>query len=168
MLALVWVTLFRSAWKESGRFSVSMPDGTVLTFTEEEYQALVISPSDVRSRLIVRPPVGDAYERTINEFGGGYDDVEIRCREDGRAIWVVEWTTYSCATSGRPRGGRYPTVRAALDLDSGYFWGEGDLDVTYWDDSALHGEYWHPPGTPGYPMWARPDRGMTLVRHRFD
>jgi len=66
-----------------------------------------VSPAETRTFL-------------INDSHAGYEDVELRIRDDGKAIWLVE-----------NRGHTAPAVRAILHLEEGWFYGESA--VYFWE-----------------------------------
>ncbi|BCM88538.1 hypothetical protein IAD21_00371 [Abditibacteriota bacterium] len=128
-------------------WTVALPQGGSVTYRNQAPRMRpIIGPADTQKILQWTKPDGQSNDYPISFGGGGYHDIELRMRADGKALWLISWD--------------WREVVATLDLQTGTFTGEGV--VYHWgvegqDESA-------PSGTPA---WANLKRGRSLGRKKF-
>ena len=125
---------------------VFLPRGGSGMYRSQPQERLIIGPADTVKTLTWVKPNGSKQDYPISEIGADYQDLEIRIRQDGRAIWLISWDQKKIA--------------ATLDLNSGRFTdGAGDI----YDRNGQQNES----AQQGIPKWAKMKGGRSLARKRF-
>jgi hypothetical protein len=132
-------------WDE---WAVALPGGGSVTYRNQSPRMRLMGPADTEKILTWVRPEGQSQDYPIESIGGGYRDLELRVRKDGKAIWLIshDWKRIVATLdlqSGRFTGGLFGTV---------YHWGEDGQD-----ESAAS----------GHPKWAQFKGGRSLGRKKF-
>lgn len=130
----------------SDRRSVALPDGGVITYVNQSPRSRLMGPADTKKLLIWVKPDGEVRECPISDMGGGYRDLELRIRADGKAIWLIlrDWNK----------------IKASIDLSRGRCYGE---DGIVYDRDGLQNESTQ----SGFPQWAQSKGGHLLGLKQF-
>jgi hypothetical protein len=105
----------------------------------------ILGPADTDKRLTWIRPYRPRQSYPISFIGAGYDELEVRLREDGQAIWLVSLNEKS--------------VVATLNLRTGKFTSDGGA---VYDAQGKQSTV--ESGTPG---WATMTGGRILARRSF-
>ncbi|RYX84695.1 hypothetical protein EON83_08650 [bacterium] len=128
-------------------WTVALPDGGSVIYRNQAPRMRLMGPADTQKLLRWQRPDGRSHDYPISNGGGGYRDLELRLRTDGKALWLISWD--------------WKKIVATLDLKTGRFTGEGgvaynwNVDGQDESDSAEH------------PKWAKMNAGRSLGHHKF-
>ncbi len=141
--AIWWYNFAQPVTRDS--WLVRLPGGGSIRYANRSPRMRILGPADTEKTLTWFRSAGPPQPYPIASIGGGYEELEVRLRKDGQAVWLVSPGEKS--------------VVATLDLRSGKFASAGGAVYDARGEQSTDES-----GTPG---WATTTGGRVLAHRRF-